>query len=258
MEFSVADGFAHGRAGIAYCLLAHAVASSYSESRRHARKLINELADLTTKLAVRVQSRLARPMSASWCQGLAGIGTTLVRGAEFFNDERLLEAARTAAVGCLAIAPRVPLVTQCCGLAGIGEFLLDLAALTGDIHYRQSALAIFNLMLIRSGGSRTALRSPESSIETGNPGWAAGTAGSFIVSASPGRSLESPNLDVENGKLQHQGLSRDSEEVLGRYAVVPKKNSGLICRLNPGDCWRPSATYSKSARILVPHRPPWC
>lgn len=174
---SVADGFAHGRAGIAYFLLAHAAQSSHDRSRRQARKLIDALADLVPDLAARAESRLARPMSASWCQGLAGIGTTLVRGAHFFDDERLLMAAQTAATGCLAVAPRVPLVTQCCGLAGIGEFLLDLAIVADDIRYRQDAINILDLMLVRSGGSLTAPSFPDTSLATSTPGWATGASG---------------------------------------------------------------------------------
>jgi hypothetical protein len=174
---SVADGFAHGRAGIAYFLLTHAAQSGHEGSRRQARKLIDALADLVPDLASRAETRVARPMAASWCQGLAGIGTTLVRGACFFDDERLLKAAQTAATGCLAVAPRVPLVTQCCGLAGIGEFLLDLAIVTGDIHYRQNAIDVLNLMLIRSGGSRSAPCFPDNSMATNTPGWATGASG---------------------------------------------------------------------------------
>lgn len=49
-------------------------------------------------------------MAALWCQGLAGVGTSPVCRARFFDDERLREAAQTAAIGCLALAPR--LVTQ--------------------------------------------------------------------------------------------------------------------------------------------------
>lgn len=174
---SVADGFAHGRAGIAYFLLTHAAQSGHDGSLRQARKLIDALADLVPDLAARAESRLARPMAASWCQGLAGIGTTLVRGARFFNDERILKAAQTAATGCLAVAPRVPLVTQCCGLAGIGEFLLDLAIVTDDTRYRQDAINILNLMLIRSGGSRAAPSFPDTSMATNSPGWATGASG---------------------------------------------------------------------------------
>lgn len=174
---SVAAGFAHGRAGIAYFLLTHGAQSGHDESLRQARKLIDGLAVLAPGLAAQAQSPLARPMAASWCQGLAGIGTTLVRGASYFDDENLLEAARTAATGCLALVPRVPLVTQCCGLAGIGEFLLDLANETDDIHYRQDALGILDSMLIRSGGSKTAPSFPDSSMATNSPAWATGTSG---------------------------------------------------------------------------------
>jgi serine/threonine protein kinase len=174
---SVADGFAHGRAGIAYFLLTHAAQSGHDGSRRQARKLIDALADLVPDLAARAQSPLARPMAASWCQGLAGIGTTLVRGARFFDDEHLLKATQTAAAGCLAIAPRVPLVTQCCGLAGIGEFLLDLAIVTNDVRYRRAALDTLNLMLLRSGGSPIAPCFPDRSMATSTPGWATGASG---------------------------------------------------------------------------------
>ena len=174
---SVADGFAHGRAGIACFLLAYAAQTGHEESRRQARKLIDALADLVPDLAARAESRLARPMAASWCQGLAGIGTTLVRSARFFEDERLLEASQTAAAGCLAVASRVPLVTQCCGMAGIGEFLLDLAVVTNDTRFRQDAMNILDLMLTRSGGSRTAPSFPDTSLAASTPAWATGASG---------------------------------------------------------------------------------
>jgi len=174
---SVADGFAHGRAGIACFLLTYADQTGHTESRRQARKMIDALADLVPDLVARAQSRLARPMAASWCQGLAGIGTTLVRGARLFNDERLLKAAQAAATGCLAVAPRVALVTQCCGLAGIGEFLLDLAVVTDDTRYQKDAMDILHLMLTRSGGSRTAPSFPDTTLASSTPGWATGASG---------------------------------------------------------------------------------
>lgn len=174
---SVADGFAHGRAGIAYFLLACAAESGDQACRREARSLVDHLALLAPQLAVRAGTRLARPMSASWCQGLAGIGTTLVHAARLFGDDGLLAAARTAAGGCLAIAPRVPLVTQCCGLAGTGEFLLDLAVATGDLRYRNQAMEVLSLMLLRSGGRRSAPKFPDTSMATETPGWATGASG---------------------------------------------------------------------------------
>ncbi|MBO0697019.1 MAG: hypothetical protein J2P46_01365, partial [Zavarzinella sp.] len=174
---SVADGFAHGRAGIAYFLLAHAAQTGYPKSRQRARRMMDQLADLVPDLAGRARSRLARPMAASWCQGLAGIGTALVRGARFFADDRLLTAARTAAAGCRSVAPRVPLVTQCCGLAGIGEFLLDLAIASGDTSHRQDAIEVLHLMLTRSGGPRTAPSFPDATMAATTPCWATGASG---------------------------------------------------------------------------------
>ena len=174
---SIADGFAHGRAGIAYFLLSYAQQTGHDESRRRARQMMEALADQVPILAGHTRTQLARPMAASWCQGLAGIGTALVRGARAFDDERLLRGAQIAAEGCVAIAPRVPLVTQCCGLAGVGEFLLDLSMLTDGIHYRQEAMNILNLILIRSGGSPTAPTFPDSTMVANTPGWATGASG---------------------------------------------------------------------------------
>lgn len=174
---SVADGFAHGRAGIACFLLAHATRSGHQECRERALEMLVALADRVLDLAIRAEMSVARPMAASWCQGLAGIGTALVRGARAFDDDRLLGAARAAARGCLAVAPRVPMVTQCCGMAGIGEFLLDLAAVTEEHAYRRAAMDVLELMLLRSGGSRTSPSFPDTSMATNTPGWANGASG---------------------------------------------------------------------------------
>lgn len=186
---SVADGFAHGRAGIAYFLLGHGAITDNPTSLETSLTLMLHLADLVSDLERKTNSPLARPMSASWCQGLAGIGMTLVHGARFFDDHRLLEAAECAARGCLAVAPRVPLVTQCCGLAGIGEFLLDLSITSGVSGYRENALQVLNLMLMRSGGSLSAPCFPDTSLARTGVDWATGTSGvlSFL------RRLETPS-----------------------------------------------------------------
>jgi lantibiotic modifying enzyme len=174
---SIADGFAHGRAGIAYFLLAHAAHSGNDRSRDRARTLVDALVQVVPDLASRSETLAARPMAASWCQGLSGIGTTLVHAARFLNDERSLVAAKSAAAACIAIAPRIPLVTQCCGLAGIGEFLLDLAVATDDVGYRKSAMEVLGLMLKRSGGSRNAPFFPDNTMAASSPGWATGLSG---------------------------------------------------------------------------------
>jgi serine/threonine protein kinase len=174
---SIADGFAHGRAGIAYFLLAHAAQSGDEASGRQARTLVAALAALVPDLVSRTETSLARPMAVSWCQGLAGIGATLVRAARFFNDESLLNATKSAAAACVAFAPRVLLATQCCGLAGIGEFLLDLAVAADNIRYHRDAMEILNLMLMRSGGSRSAPSFPDNTMAASSPAWATGMSG---------------------------------------------------------------------------------
>jgi hypothetical protein len=128
-------------------------------------------------LAARAATPQARPMSGSWCQGLAGIGTALVRGARAFGDDRLLDAARAAASGCLAIAPRMALVTQCCGLAGVGDFLVDLALVTGEERHCRDAFNLLELMLMRAGGSRTEPIWPDNSLAGESGAWATGSAG---------------------------------------------------------------------------------
>ena len=188
---SIADGFAHGRAGIAYFLLAHTAHTGDERSRRQARTLVDGLVDLVPELVSRTETPLARPMAISWCQGLAGIGATLVRAARFFNDEHILKAAKSAAAACLLFAPRVLLVTQCCGLAGVGEFLLDLAVAADDVRYHRDAIDILNLMLMRSGGSRSAPSFPDNTMAASSPAWAIGSSGilSFL------RRLADPSRD---------------------------------------------------------------
>lgn len=201
---SIADGFAHGRAGIAYFLLAHAAQSGDERSRRQARTLVDALADLVPVLVSRTETLLARPMAASWCQGLAGIGATLVRAARFFDDEAVLNAAKSAAAACLTFAPRVLLVTQCCGLAGVGEFLLDLAVAADDVRYHRDAIDILNLMLIRSGGSRNAPCFPDNTMAGSSPAWATGLSGvlSFLRRLADPRSARLWTTDTVASKLK--------------------------------------------------------
>jgi hypothetical protein len=174
---SISDGFAHGRAGIAYFLLAHAAHTGDLESAGRARQMLEALSQEVPRLALRARSATARPMSASWCQGLAGIGSTLARGAYFFGDETFEAAARTAAAACVDISSRVPLVTQCCGLAGVGEFFLDMALLTGESRYKDNALETLTFILARAGGTAAAPRFPGSDLRDEAAGWGMGIAG---------------------------------------------------------------------------------
>ncbi|TDD57871.1 lanthionine synthetase LanC family protein, partial [Actinomadura rubrisoli] len=170
-------GYAHGRAGITSFLLAHHAATgdpgvleTINEHLVVLRARLPELCDAALRPA-------ARPMSASWCQGLAGIGTALLHAATALGDATDLHLARRAATACLHTAPRMNIVTQCCGMAGIGELLIDLAAATGDSTHLQHAHHVLTLMTTRCGGTPDQPEYPANSLTTTSAAWGTGTSG---------------------------------------------------------------------------------
>ena len=126
-------GYAHGTAGIGAFLLAAGAHTGRDDFTAAARDCADGL------LAVAVRRGDAaywtdRPGSASmhtwWCNGAAGVGTFLVRAYTHTGEARYGDAA--VAAGRAVIATRCDVGTSHChGLAGNGEFLLDLAAATG-------------------------------------------------------------------------------------------------------------------------------
>jgi hypothetical protein len=111
-----------------------------------------ELARRADRLAARSARPTTAPLAASWCQGLAGIALSLLTAGVYLNDAAYTAAARRAADACIALIPRVDKPTQCCGLAGIGNMLIGLAAQEGDERYREAAYAVVAQMLVRSAG----------------------------------------------------------------------------------------------------------
>lgn len=69
------------------------------------------------------------------------------------------------------------MTSQCCGLAGIGEALIDVAVATDDNTYWHHAEQIAELMLIRAGGPHEAPTFPGNDLDTQAFTWATGTAG---------------------------------------------------------------------------------
>jgi hypothetical protein len=132
----------------------------------------NEAEDLIEVLA----GPNARPMGVSWCQGMAGIVSALVSAAQTYGG-RYLDLARDGARACHALAPQAWVVSQCCGLAGIGESLIDVAVATGEDEFWQAAADIAELMLIRSSGDFTHPVFSGSLLDTASGSWAVGTPG---------------------------------------------------------------------------------
>lgn len=169
-------GFAHGVAGVAHFLLCLDAAAGDADAGAEAAACLDVLAALVPGLDEAAGAPEARPMVASFCQGLAGIGGVLLRAGAVGGEARYTEAAATAAARCRAHAPRMQVACQCCGLAGVGEFLLDTAEFTGRADPRDAALDLAGLVLVRSAGTPEAPVLLDHTREPGG-GWATGAAG---------------------------------------------------------------------------------
>ncbi|WP_304440500.1 lanthionine synthetase LanC family protein, partial [Kitasatospora sp. Root187] len=113
----------------------------------------------------------------SWCRGLAGIGAVLVRAADRLNEPECLLLAQQTARTCAALAPRMPLVTQCCGLSGVGDLMVDVAAASDSEEFRDAARTIAEIILTRSGGTWPRPVFPDADLAASSATWAGGSAG---------------------------------------------------------------------------------
>jgi serine/threonine protein kinase len=174
---ALADGYAHGRAGIGAFLLGYACATGDAEATAAAERAFHELAAATPGLiaAAAVQGATRRYMC--WCRGLTGVGSALLEAAAHYHDDALSALAGDCARAGDAIAARMGLVNQCCGLSGLGELHIDLAMATGDEQHRRSAERVAALILTRSAGTLQRPGFPDESLTRSSPGWAAGSAG---------------------------------------------------------------------------------
>lgn len=175
-EVTTRLGFAHGVAGVAHFLLCLEAATGDADAGSEAAACLEALAGLTPGLVSAAAEPGARPMVASFCQGLTGIGGVLLRAGAAWGEPRFTELAVTVARRCHAHAPKVLVAGQCCGLAGVGEFLLDTADHTGDAAHRDAALGIAGMVLVRSAGSPEAPVFLDHTREPGG-GWATGVSG---------------------------------------------------------------------------------
>ncbi|XUM05048.1 lanthionine synthetase LanC family protein [Streptomyces venezuelae ATCC 10712] len=113
----------------------------------------------------------------SWCRGLAGIGSVLVQAAARLDEPGYLDLAQRAARTCAALAPRMPLVTQCCGLAGVGELMVDVAEASASEEFWEAAETVALLVLSRSGGTWSRPVFPDTGLTGPSATWADGSAG---------------------------------------------------------------------------------
>ncbi|MFG2003605.1 class IV lanthionine synthetase LanL [Spirillospora sp. NPDC048911] len=174
---AVDTAFAHGAAGVADFLLAYHEATGDVAAGTAAEERFAALAKAAASLIGDLDGPEARPMGASWCQGMSGIVSALLHAARAYDDETYLSLAERGARACLTVAPGAWVTSQCCGLAGMGEALIDTAMTTGNDAYWQSAEEIAELMLVRSGGPAGKPIFPGNDLDTQGFTWGTGTAG---------------------------------------------------------------------------------
>nr|WP_055501742.1 class IV lanthionine synthetase LanL [Nonomuraea pusilla] len=174
---AVESAFAHGAAGCADFLLSLWEATGDERVGRAAAGRFAELAEVAGVLLEELAGPAARPMGASWCQGMSGVAGALAHAGRALGEDRYVELAERGARACLALAPQAWVVSQCCGLAGIGECLIDLALLTGDEFYWRGAEEVAVLMLVRGGGEPDAPVFPGNDLDKAGFTWATGASG---------------------------------------------------------------------------------
>lgn len=174
---ALAEGLAHGDAGVALFLVEYAHATGDPEAFFAARAACEQLAALTPDLAAWARRPDASRRYGSWCRGLAGIGMVLIRAAERLSEPEYLDVAEHCAEACVEIAPRMPHVIQCCGLAGVGDFLVDTALALRDERWWHEARTVARLILVRSGGTWSRPDFPDAELTRSSAGWASGSTG---------------------------------------------------------------------------------
>ncbi|NUW37017.1 protein kinase/lanthionine synthetase C family protein [Nonomuraea sp. SMC257] len=154
-EADLAAGRAHGLAGTAELLLALAEETGESWVLEAAADRVRLLSERTRVLVREAQDPAAEPMTMSWCRGLPGIGPTLLHASKVLGDPSLSDLARQGADVCVARMSRLSALGRCCGVAGVGNHLLDLADLEQSERYREAAYDLAAHLLLRSAGSPT-------------------------------------------------------------------------------------------------------
>jgi hypothetical protein len=121
-------GFAHGTAGVAAALLSIGAGAGRADCLELARRAGDSLLDQVTVsggIAMWGAGPGDPPTAPYWCHGASGIATFLARLYRVTGDERYRTTADLSAAAVLESAWR-GVLGQCHGLAGNGEFLLDM------------------------------------------------------------------------------------------------------------------------------------
>lgn len=147
-------GYAHGIAGIGQFFSALEKATGYLRFHQATADIVATL----MSSGIRSRDEVDWPQQPSpeapavsypyWCHGASGIGTFLVRRYADSRSEVLLPFIRGAAEAVLSARWKSG-VGYCHGLAGNGDFLLDIAQALGDAAYLSGAWDIARVLMDR-------------------------------------------------------------------------------------------------------------
>jgi serine/threonine protein kinase len=170
-------GRAHGLAGPTQLLVSFAEQSGDPAVTDAAAASARLLSDQARDLIRRSAGASASPLAASWCQGLTGIGQTLLQAGAVLGDPALSSLARRSADACVALVPRMGTLGQCCGAAGVGNFMIDLAIASDNDRYLAAAYDVADHLLRRSAGPADRPIFTESGPDSFASSWANGVTG---------------------------------------------------------------------------------
>lgn len=142
-------GFAHGNAGVAYFLLSVFLATGeprYLDASVSAAETLVRSCEITGGYAYWPHGPERATKWTYWCNGSAGVGTSLLRLYKVTGDRRYRILAKQAAAAVHRHRWHVPF-SQCHGLAGNAEFLLDMYQVLGDEEYREMAFDLADVLV---------------------------------------------------------------------------------------------------------------
>ncbi|GAA1020670.1 hypothetical protein Aple_054940 [Acrocarpospora pleiomorpha] len=144
-------GFAHGAAGIGAFLLAAGRAlddSSYVDLAGEAADTLVSAAQMKDDAAYWGAEPGDKTLHTRWCSGSSGVGAFLLQMWRQTGDESLYPLLDQAATA-IRRSQWSTMLGQCCGLAGGGELLIDMAEATGTPRYRQWAQELVRAAYLR-------------------------------------------------------------------------------------------------------------
>lgn len=135
-------GFAHGAAGIAYFLAAYASRYDHEQAERAWRRaadwLESEAVDPAAPSLSWSWSSRQETVWNYWCHGAPGIGLAFLEFYRTSGEEHYADVARRALGKPPDFSEQVS-ISQCHGLAGLGEIYLEAAQVLDEPEFRQRA-----------------------------------------------------------------------------------------------------------------------